>query len=86
MIVEDGRRYRLEIALDDSLHEQKSVALNRYENLETLTNEGLRLRQRNLWILYWNISEEPFMDSVPIFLRKMQSEMMTIPMNGWLPG
>lgn len=35
MIVEDGRRYRLEIALDDSLHEQKSVALNRYENLET---------------------------------------------------
>ena len=44
MIVEDGRRYRLEIALDDSLHD------------------------------------------VPIFLRKMQSEMMTIPMNGWLPG
>lgn len=43
MIVEDGRRYRLEIALDDSLHEQKSVALNRYENLETLANEGLRV-------------------------------------------
>ena len=43
MIVEDGKRYRLEIAMDASMYEQKNVALNRYENLETLTNEGLRV-------------------------------------------
>lgn len=43
MIVDDGRRCRLELALDADAPEWRSNMLNSYQNLEKLVNEGLRV-------------------------------------------
>ncbi len=43
MIVDDGRRCRMEIALDAEASEWRNNMVNSYRNLEKLVNEGLRL-------------------------------------------
>lgn len=46
MIVENGRRCRLEIAIDNSIQEQKYHMFLEQQNQETLANEGMRLALR----------------------------------------
>lgn len=43
MVIEDGRRCRIEIAVDESLQERQSGMIHSYQNMEALANEGLRL-------------------------------------------
>jgi len=43
MIIDDGRRCRIEIALDAEVSEWKSNVIHSYQNMEKLVNEGLRL-------------------------------------------
>ncbi len=43
MIVDGNRRYRLELAIDNSIQEQKYQMFLERQNLETLANEGMRL-------------------------------------------
>ncbi len=43
MIVEDGRRYRMELALDAEISEWRNHMINSYRSMEKLVNEGLRL-------------------------------------------
>lgn len=43
MIEEDGRRLRMEIAVDITAQEQRSDLLRSYQNLEILVNNGIRL-------------------------------------------
>ncbi len=43
MIVDDGRRCRIEIALDADAPEWRNNMLHSYQNLEKLVNEGLRV-------------------------------------------
>lgn len=43
MLEENGRRLRIEIAMDITAREQQSNMLRSYENLEALANEGLRI-------------------------------------------
>ena len=43
MIEKDGRRYRIEIAVDVSAQEQQVKELREYRNLEKLANDGLRI-------------------------------------------
>ncbi|MGN0345731.1 MAG: diguanylate cyclase domain-containing protein [Lachnospiraceae bacterium] len=43
LIEEDGRQYRMEIALDYTSVERQSSKLKKYENLEAIANEGFRL-------------------------------------------
>ncbi len=43
MIVDNGRRCRMEIALDADTPEWQSSVLHSYQNMEKLVNEGLRL-------------------------------------------
>ena len=43
MIVENGRRYRIEIALDVGVQEWQNNMIRSYQNLEALANEGLRI-------------------------------------------
>lgn len=43
MIEEDGRRCRIEIAIDVSMQENQRNVIQSYQNLETFANEGLRI-------------------------------------------
>lgn len=43
LLEENGRRLRIEIAMDITAREQQSNMLRSYENLEALANEGLRI-------------------------------------------
>lgn len=43
LIEEDGRRYRMEIALDCTSLERQNNKLKKYENQEAIANEGFRL-------------------------------------------
>lgn len=43
LIEEDGKRYRMEIALDYTAVERQDNMIRKYENLEALANEGFRL-------------------------------------------
>lgn len=43
LIVDEGRRYRLELAIDNSLQEEKYNMFLEQQNLETLANEGMRI-------------------------------------------
>lgn len=43
MVCEDGRRCRIELALDNSIQEQQSNMIRSYQNLEALANEGFRI-------------------------------------------
>ncbi len=44
MLQQDGRRYRVEIALDVSNEEKKQGSLiQNYENMEAIINEGIRI-------------------------------------------
>lgn len=43
MIEADGRRYRIEIAMDVSVQERQGKELREYQNLEKLANEGFRI-------------------------------------------
>ncbi len=43
MLEQDGRRYRVEIALDVSNEEQQGSLIQNYENMEAFINEGLRI-------------------------------------------
>lgn len=43
VVEEDGRRYRVEIAIDPCKQELRGNMLRGYENLETTINEGLRM-------------------------------------------
>lgn len=43
MIEEDGRRYRIEIALDTESSDCQSSMVYRYQHLELLVNEGIRI-------------------------------------------
>ncbi len=43
VIVDDGRRCRIEIALDAEVSEWKSNVIHSYQSMEKLVNEGLRL-------------------------------------------
>ena len=43
MVTEDGRRCRIELALDNSTQELQSNVIRNYENLETLANECFRI-------------------------------------------
>ena len=49
-VVEDnGRRYRIEIALNISSQEHQKNVVRRYEKLEKIVNEGLRLAPWNIF-------------------------------------
>ena len=43
MIVDGGRRCRIELAVDISIQERQSNMIRNYEDLETLANEGFRI-------------------------------------------
>ena len=43
MIEDEGRRYRMEIAIDTSTQEQQRNMIRSYQNLEALANEGFRI-------------------------------------------
>lgn len=43
MIMDDGRRCRVELAFDAGVQEWQNSMLHNYENLEALANEGLRI-------------------------------------------
>lgn len=43
MLEENGRRYRIELAIDVSAQERQSNMLSNYQNLEVLSNEALRI-------------------------------------------
>lgn len=43
MIVENGKRYRIELALDVGVQEWQSNMIRSYQNLEALANEGFRI-------------------------------------------
>ena len=43
VIENDGKRYRVELAVDVSVQERQGKMLRRHQNLETLANEGLRI-------------------------------------------
>lgn len=43
LLEENGKRYRLEIAIDPGGQEQRGSMLRSYENLEAMINEGLRV-------------------------------------------
>lgn len=43
MLEENGRRYRIELAIDVSAQERQSNMLSNYQNLEVLANEALRI-------------------------------------------
>lgn len=43
MLKDNGRRCRIEIAIDNSTQEQQSNMIRCYQNLETLANEGFRI-------------------------------------------
>lgn len=43
VIEDEGRRYRMEIAIDASTQERQSNMIRSYQNLEALANEGLRI-------------------------------------------
>ena len=46
MLSEDGRRYRIEIAMDATTEEEQSSMIRNYQNLEKIVNEGLRMALR----------------------------------------
>lgn len=46
MIVEDGRRYRMEIAIDNSIQDQKYKLFLAQQDQEALANEGMKLALR----------------------------------------
>jgi len=46
MVVEDGRRCRIEIALNADTRDWQGNTLRSYQNMETLINEGLRIALR----------------------------------------
>ncbi len=46
MITENGKRYRMEIALDSDALEWQGSMLRNYQNMEMLINEGLRIALR----------------------------------------
>ena len=43
MLEQDGRRYRVEIALDVSNEEKQGSLIQNYENMEAIINEGIRI-------------------------------------------
>ena len=43
MLQQDGRRYRVEIALDVSNEEKQGSLIQNYENMEAIINEGIRI-------------------------------------------
>lgn len=43
LVIQNGRQYRVEIALDISNAEQQGSLLQNYENMEAFVNEGLRI-------------------------------------------
>lgn len=43
MLEENGRRYRIELAIDVSAQERQSNMISNYQNLEVLANEALRI-------------------------------------------
>ncbi|MDO5147282.1 MAG: sensor domain-containing diguanylate cyclase [Eubacteriales bacterium] len=43
MIVEDGKKYRMEIAIDDEQTIERINAIKSYQNLEAFANEGIRI-------------------------------------------
>lgn len=46
MMQDNGRRYRIELALDATTEEVKNGMIREYQNLEEIVNEGLRLALR----------------------------------------
>ena len=46
MLVEDGRRYRMELAIDITTQVAQMNMLQDYQNLETFVNEGMRIALR----------------------------------------
>ena len=46
MVIDEGRRCRIEIAIDNSIHEQKYQMFLAQQNHETLANEGIRLAMK----------------------------------------
>ena len=43
MVEEDGRRYRIELAFDNTAQEQQSRMIDSYQKMEALANEGMRV-------------------------------------------
>ena len=43
MVVEDGRRYRIELAFDVTAQEKQSDMIHNYQDMESLVNEGIKL-------------------------------------------
>ena len=46
MVIDEGRRCRIEITIDNSIHEQKYQMFLAQQNHETLANEGIRLAMK----------------------------------------
>ncbi len=46
MMEDNGRRYRIELAMDATTEEEKNGMIQEYQNLEEIVNEGLRLALR----------------------------------------
>ena len=46
LIEDEGRRYRLEIAVDISTQERQGMVLRRYQDLEAIANEGFRIAMK----------------------------------------
>ena len=84
MLEQDGRRYRVEIALDVSNEEKQGSLIQNYENMEAIINEGIRISlnaptsEQSLEIILEYLGKE----NVPIFLKKTYWEMTITPMNG----
>nr|WP_302021088.1 PAS domain-containing protein [uncultured Acetatifactor sp.] len=89
-LTKDGRRCRLEMALDISDAEQQKTMVQSVQNLEAIINEGLRVAlleetpDQSLEVLLAYLGKA--LQGGSIYLRKTRRAATTIPTSGRLPG
>ena len=89
MVIDDGRRVRIEMAIDLDIHELAKRSFSEFTDNEALINEGLRCAlaeetPEQSKIHYYSIWGRCSKVTVFIFLRKINMAILTILMNGVL--
>lgn len=88
MVEEEGRRYRIEMALDVTTQEKQRDTIHHFEDMETIVNEGIRIAlqaktpDKSIDVILEYLGKALHGERTYI-LKRDRMAVMTIPMNGW---